>query len=71
MFSVCLASPGVGTVESRRLRQMVSGEAGSEQGVVGFRTPRETCKRNQYVKRNLEGPNTFVGSLVVGHLGLW
>ena len=32
MFSTCLASPGVGTVESRRSASDVSGEAGSEQG---------------------------------------
>ena len=42
--------------------------------MVGSRTPREKCKRDPQsidVKRNLEGPNASMGSLVVGHLGLW
>ena len=60
MLSAYLASPGVGTVESRRLHQMY---------LVKLEVK---CKRDPQpndVLRNLEGSNAFFGSLVVGHLG--
>ena len=70
--SASLASPVRGSVESRRMHQMPSGEAGSQQGWSVLGPPKDMCKRNLQsgnVRGNLESPKAFLESLVIKNLG--